>query len=348
MTEVTTPIYFYIPKEHFRSQSWPKNADAYWEWQCQQHSISPMQSGGYFWTLQTYLCLNDYGFPCQLVNTLPTEGIILAHRDFLHESIKPNSQQLFVCLRADVDRHPYAQLHVVQNLHQAIPKKLMTLWESHFIPHWPQPNIIPREPTRGDRFENVTFIGNQINLVPEFREQKWYRQLEELNLKFHQQLTHEDWNNYQDTDVILAIRKFGTEDKWFGKPASKLYNAWLSGIPAILGYESAFRDERKSDLDYLEATSYEEVVNALKRLREDRSLRSAMVENGWIRAKEVEREELVQKWTTFIVDVAIPAHKKWCGLSRWQQQLFLKLRHLFVTSRPTYYFLKSQLNKLKK
>ncbi|MGD1875418.1 MAG: hypothetical protein ACFB02_20470 [Mastigocoleus sp.] len=348
MTEIAVPIYFYIPQEYFSAQSWPKNADEYWEWQCQQDSISPMQSGGFFWTLQTYLCLNDNGFPCKLVDTLPAEGIIIAHRDFLDESIQPNSKQLFVCLRADVDRHPYAQLHVVQNLHQAIPKKSTTLWESHFIPHWPQPDIIPRNRVRGDRFENVTFIGNQINLGEEFQDDKWYAQLQKLGLKFHQQLTHQDWNNYQDTDVILAIRKFGTDDEWYGKPASKLYNAWLAGIPAILGYESAFRDERKNELDYLEVTSYEAVVSALKRLQEDKNLRLAMVENGWLRAKEVQKDEMVAKWQSFIINVATPRYEQWCSLAKWQQKIFFVFRNLFIYSRPTYYVFKSLLKSFKK
>jgi len=246
-------VFFYIPKEKFQVKSWPSSAKEYWKWQCSTHEISPMQSGGFLWTLQTYLHLNDSGFPCKLVDTLPDEGIILAHRDFLDEDIKPSPKQLFVCLRADVDRHNFSQLHVVQNPFQAICGGSLTLWESHFIPHWPQPDIIPRDPTRGDKFENITFVGNAVNLVQEFQEEKWFEQLKELGLKFQLQLTHEQWNNYHNTDVILAIRGFGTENAYGGKPASKLYNAWHAGIPVILGYETAFCAERKSNLDYLEA-----------------------------------------------------------------------------------------------
>ena len=93
----------------------PENASSYWQWQCSQHSITPMQSGGCFWTLQTYLYLNDYGFPCKLVDEIPDEGIIVTHRDYLDDSFRPSAKSMLVCLRADVDRHPYSQLHVVQN-----------------------------------------------------------------------------------------------------------------------------------------------------------------------------------------------------------------------------------------
>jgi hypothetical protein len=37
--------------------------------------------------------------------------------------------------------------------------------------------------------------------------------------------------------------------------AIKLYNCWHAGVPAVLGAESAFRANRRSDLDYLEVQS---------------------------------------------------------------------------------------------
>lgn len=340
------PIYFYIPPSKLPTSNLPQNAGSFWQWLCCQNSISPMQGGGCIWTLQTYLYLRDYGFPCNLVGTMPDEGIVLSHRDFLDDSIQPGSRLLLVCLRADVDRHPYAQLHVVQNPHQAIPKRLITLWKSYFIPHWPQSSIIPRNPNRGDTFENVTFIGNEVNLVPEFRDQFWHDQLEALGLQFQKKLSHEQWNDYSDVDVILAIREFGHKNGFRGKPASKLYNAWQAGIPAILGYETAFRAERKSDLDYLEATSLAEVISALKCLQDNKELRHAMVENGWSRSKETQPDRMVARWQNFLINIAVPTYKHWCSMPRWEQQLFFNTRRSFLSLRPSYYLVKSQISKL--
>jgi len=343
MFEDLPPIYFYFPGNKLSITCLPQNAVSYWKWQCAEHSITPMQSGGCFWTLQTYLYLNDYGFPCKLVETMPDEGIVVSHRDFLDDSMQPGAKLLLLCLRADVDRHPFAQIHVVQNPYQAIPKRFMELWESHFIPHWPQPSIIPRDPERRETFENVTFLGNAVNLVSEFQDQEWHDQLKDLGLKFQTKLNHDEWHDYSNTDVILATRSFGRHNDWRGKPASKLYSAWHSGVPAILGHESAFQAERKSTLDYLEATSVEEVISALRQLRDNKELLSAMVENGWMRAKETQPDCMVAQWTDFLTNVAVPAHQNWCSMPIWQQQLFFKVRQAFIESRPAYYRLKSKL-----
>jgi hypothetical protein len=334
------PFYFYFPYTHLGITDLPADANSYWQWLSDQHSISPMQGGGCIWTLQTYLQLHDQGFPCQLVSDIPHEGIIITHRDYLSDSWQPNSKSLLVCLRADVDRHPYAQLHVVQNPYQARAKKSTELWESYFIPHWPQPGIIPRDATRGEKFENVTFLGNEINLVPAFRHQSWYDQLENLGLKFHKKLNHGEWHDYRNIDVVLAVRSMGKKSEWYGKPASKLYNAWHSGVPAILGYESAFRAERRSELDYLEATSFEEVIQALSLLKNDQELRNQMVENGWRRSKETQTEEMINTWKNFLVNHAVPAYKNWCSTTNWQRQFFLETRKTFVSLRPIYYQLK--------
>jgi hypothetical protein len=339
------PIYFYLDPNQVPINNLPQNTQSYWQWQCAEHSISPMQSGGCFWTLQTYLYLQEFGFPCKLVTTMPDEGIVFAHRDFLDTSFKPNRKLLLVCLRADVDRHPYAQLHIVQNPYQKINKSPISLWESYFIPHWPQASLIPRDPQRGNTFENVTFIGNEVNLVPEFQDSSWYEQLDNLGLKFQKKLSHNEWHDHSNIDVVLAIRSLGCENYWRGKPASKLYNAWHAGIPAILGFETAFRSEKKSDLDYLEATSIAEVISALKLLLDNLELRQAMVKNGLIRAKQTEPQEMINKWQNFILNIAVPAYQNWQLMPAWQQQLFFQIRQSSFTLRPSYYHLKSQLSK---
>lgn len=156
MTNKLPLIYFYIPKERWPTDKIPEDPSQYGQFQRSKHTNF---GGDYSWTLQTYLHLKANGFPCELTATLPSQGIVLSHRYLLPSNLQPKPELLLVCMQSDRGRHPYAQLHVVQNPRQEIPKRPFTLWESYFISHWPQAGLIPRDPKRGDRFENVAYFG---------------------------------------------------------------------------------------------------------------------------------------------------------------------------------------------
>ena len=317
------PIYFYIPENKLPEQQWLQSPDTYSQWQIVKQSNF---IGQYNWTLQTYLHLRADGFPCQLVGKIPNEGIILSHRWFLKNSIKPGTKQLIVCMQGDGNRHPYAQFYIVQNTRQASTNYRWTLWESHFIPHWTQPGLIPRDSSRGDKFENVAFFGTKSNLAPELQNSSWSEKLKSLGLNWQSKNTRAQWLDFSDVDVVLAIRKFDASSSYDWKPATKLYNAWHAGVPAILGRESAFLAERKSQLDYLEVISVDETISALQRLRDNPELRQAMIDNGRIRAKETSYKQMTAKWRSLIKERVLPAYQRWLATPRWQQQAFLKLR----------------------
>jgi hypothetical protein len=197
----------------------------------------------------------------------------------------------------------------------------MTLWDNYYMPHWPQPGLIPRDPGRSDRFENVAFFGNEENLAPELKEQSWHEHLNALGLSWHV-VSPDKWNDYSDVDVILSVRDFNGQAHPL-KPPTKLYNAWHAGVSAILGCESAFRAERKSELDYLEVASLDEVILALKRLRDDKALYHAMVENGRVRAEATQPAKITARWRSFLTDIAVPAYEQWCAASDWNRRTFL-------------------------
>ncbi|OKH56232.1 hypothetical protein NIES2101_00145 [Calothrix sp. HK-06] len=316
------PIYFYIPKDDLPNNQVPPvldtdEIDAYL-----QPLGTPTNRGTtYNWTLQTYLRLKASGFSCTLTSVIPKQGILIAFRGSLSFQLKPTSQLLIICLLADAGFHPWAQLHVVQNYRQT-----KIIKDSHYIPHWPQPGLIPRSYTRGELFENIAYLGDAANLAPEFKSLLWLEQMQSLGLNWRV-MPPSSWNDYSNVDAIVAVRSFDKQD-YIHKPATKLYNAWLAGIPAILGHESAYQSERKSELDYIEVTSPSEVILALKRLRDHKQLRQAIIENSLVRSQEINFTNLVMRWRDFITQTAIPEYEYWSAKSHLSQQYFFIQKNL--------------------
>jgi hypothetical protein len=176
------------------------------------------------------------------------------------------------------------------------------------MPHWPQPGLRPRDPGRGERLERVAFKGFAANLHPELRTPGWRRALAERGLAWEEDSTEFtprgalaplDWEEYTEVDALVALRP-PARLRGRDKPPSKLVNAWLAGVPAILGPEPAFRELRRSPLDYLEVATPREALAALERLRAEPDLYRAMVENGRVRGREYGREALVARWAELL------------------------------------------------
>ncbi|MBW4486803.1 MAG: hypothetical protein KME12_03320 [Trichocoleus desertorum ATA4-8-CV12] len=327
MVQTLPPIYFYIPCQDFPPDGLPKNMAEYWQW---KFSVSEKyRSGKYDWVLQTFLYLQEAGFPCQLIQHLPEEGILVSHRDFLAFDLQPQPKVLMVCIQADRPNHPYAQLHIVQNSQDPKQQQLSNFWESYYIPLWIQPSLKPRCSERGDRIENVAYYGIKYNLAAELKDPAWQEQLQALGLNW-QIVRPEQWHDYSNVDVLIGVRSFEYDGQYLWKPPSKLLNAWHAGVPAVLGCESAFRAQRQSDLDYLEVHSPKDTLSALKRLQNEPELRRAMIEHGKTRAKDSQPAKMVERWCNFLINTATPAYYRWVNANPWGQQTFLKRRYLLI------------------
>lgn len=330
----TPPIYFYIPQSQWYESNLPESVDT-----LAKIPQKYFRLGSYSWVLQTYLYLKTSGFPCQIVNSLPDEGIVFAYRTALPDDLKPGEKLLLICCQGDERRHPYAQIHIVQNPQQTSDKamvfgdKYLLPGKTIFMPHWVQPGLISRNPQRGYIFKNSAFFGRETNLAEELRESAWENQISDLNLSWNLVKDPELWSDYSEVDAIVAVGGFNISNSYHWKPATKLYGAWHANVPAILGFESAFRAERKSELDYLEVTSFENLVAAIKRLCENADLRKAMVENGQMRAQETQSESLIKRWYDLFIKTAIPAYENWSKSSSWTKQAFLMRCELSLQTR---------------
>lgn len=271
-----------------------------------------LQLGEHAWVLQTFLRLTRAGHPAELANVPPDEGLIVFHAKqskALARRLPRRRDVVLVGARADNREPLIADFEVLQNGRFADGRRRF------HIPHWPQPGLISRDPARGTRLERLVYKGFDRNLHPAFRSEAWRRFLAGQGIEwvtdsvaFAGRSTDKmaiEWPDFRQVDAVLAVRPDERSQRT-AKPATKLLNAWLAGVPALLGPEYAFRELRRSDLDYLEVGSLSEAEAAVRRLREDPGLYQAMVENGRSRAAEYTVEATVRRWAELLYET-LPA-----------------------------------------
>ncbi|MEL6469423.1 MAG: hypothetical protein AAFQ74_06815 [Cyanobacteria bacterium J06623_4] len=323
------PIYFFLPADLWPGEM-PSAPDENWP---------GYGLGMYAWTVQTYLRLRAAGTACQLTDRLPDEGIVLCHSNVLRSvQFVPAPKRFLVCMKAEAPLSAIATMHVVQN-----PTEASRAANCYFLPHWPQPQLIPRDPARGDRFETVAFFGHQNSLAPELMSHAWQVALAERGLRsrtirntnpWHQyDKVNAGWNDYHDVDAVVAVRSFsavqrGVTGGFSSKPATKLYNAWLGGVIPILGAESAYRRMGQPGENYLEVLSFSDLLDRLDRLRTDVAMRRTLIARGQAQAEQYKPENIVRKWQTFLEVVAIPSYLRWCEYGGWQQRRALAIASL--------------------
>lgn len=275
------------------------------------------------WILQTYLRLRATGAAVHLAAELPADGIGVfssKQRRALVRGQRRSTQAVLIGVRQDVGEALIADLEVVQNEVQADETRRF------YIPHWPQPGMLGRDPARGTRIETIAYKGFLGNLHPAFREAAWLGFLRERGIRwlvdaapytddFVEAATLE-WNDFRDVDLVIAVRAPDAQ-LHPRKPATKLYNAWLAGVPALLGPEVAYRALRRSALDYLEVADVRAAQAAIAQLHSSPSLYADMVSNAHARASEFRSDVLVRRWHDFLFSV-VPTLAARADVSRWQ------------------------------
>lgn len=320
---MTKNIFFYIPDSHF-SAAWPKSLTDDWV---------GFGGGANVWVYFTAIALRNNDYAVQIVTKFPESGIVLSHSRYLPSYIEPRQDRLIICIRADYGRKYSADVHVVQNKFQVSNRGreffefLFFPGPNYYIPYWPQPGLIPRDPKRGDKFERVVFMGAPQNIHEDLLDQDWCEKLNREGIIFEKIFSRGLWHNYREVDAVLAIRpKNG--DHHSRKPPSKLVNAWLSGVPAILGPDSAFKVIRNSPLDYIEVSNAEDAQRAILNLRDNPLLREKMVSHGCERGLEYSISQNVNRWMAFFNDFAIPLYQKRLKKNKIIFSFFAKIKRI--------------------
>ncbi len=262
------------------------------------------------WIYRTFLNLSAAGADVEICHRIPDEGIVVALTGNLGNDFKSPGGIFLIGVVADGAPHPACHVHVLQNaIHAA------RLPRSTYIPHWPQPNLVPRDHERGDTFENLVFYGDPCNLDLGLRDPSFSKILRERLGMTLVIAGADSWHDYSNADCVIAIREFGSR-RFLGKPATKLYNAWMAGVPFIGGNDSAFSSDGREGIDYLRCNSTGEVLSALQQLKLDPPFRNSLVIEGEQAAKDFSTEAITNRWVGYLRSVIAGPAASHSGKSR--------------------------------
>ncbi len=248
------------------------------------------------WLFQTWAALRDADCAPAFVHEMPACGIVVTLTGFLSGEFHAPPGLFVAAIVADGLPHPGAHLQIVQNARHA-----RRLPGSVFMPHWPHPGLLPRDPSRGDTFERAAFFGPAKNLAAELRDPRWLEGLRHKTGLTLEIRGPDRWHDYSDIDAVLAVRDF-SQRKQLHKPATKLYNAWLAGVPFVGGTDSAYASDGRRGENYLVARSPDEVLLSLQQLSQNLALRRQLVEQGNRSGKGFSPESMTARWRTLLAD----------------------------------------------
>ena len=188
------------------------------------------------------------------------------------------------------------------------------------MPHWPQPGLVPRDASRGERFERIAYKGYANNLHRDFHGGGWSGFLAGHGILMGERTRCASPARRRTGRPRLArLPRPSTPSsrcarravETAAKPATKLANAWLAGVPALLGPEPSYRalPARRARLSSRSARP-EEARAAVERLRSEPGLHRAMVENGRGRAREVSPEAVTAAWRTLLEETLPPLARR--------------------------------------
>jgi hypothetical protein len=253
------------------------------------------------WIAQTFVrlrpALEARGWRVTTGANFVPDAINIAHRDDANCFSADAAASFLVVVRADRARVRACDVAIAQNA-------LGLARNERFVPLWPQPGLRGRHPGRGVRLERLAYEG-RIERVPDwFTDTDFLRALRRRGVRF--EIRARGWGDYTAVDAVLATRDESSR-VLSTKPATKLYNGWIAGVPVLAAPEPAYADLRRDPLDFFEVSGPLDVLHAIDALHADPGLYRSMVRNGRERGVAFEVEATRQRWLDLIEHEVVPS-----------------------------------------
>ena len=261
------------------------------------------------WLIPAYFALRDAGQNVHLASkVVPGQiNVLMAYSErYLGSLDKLVATCVPVVACADTQNTPKlleAGCHViVQNALQATHDLMAS--RAHTLPMFPQQNLKRRLRSRRTTIERIVFMGDGHQVEPALRTDAFHAALRAMGVTFDivDKSRIREWKDYSKADLVVAIRPKGTAVEC--KPPSKLINAWVAGVPALLGSEPAYQRLRLEDSDFIEVNSGEEVLSAVRRLKDNPLEYAAMLSRCDERAVEFSSKAIAQQWADMLFGIA--------------------------------------------
>lgn len=180
----------------------------------------------------------------------------------------------------------------------------------YYVPLWTQPGLQPRNSARGTRLERLAYYGLECYLSPAFRNEQFKADLERIGVSFDIFSEPGKWNDYKQTDAILAVRDVKDYDLSI-KPPTKLLNAFQAGCIPLMGPEPAYRQVAIPNQEYFEVQHPEQVIKVLKHLKSDLIQLRQIQEIGKKKSKEYMSERIASMWKDLLQGPVFEQYLHW-------------------------------------
>ena len=286
------------------------------------------------WITTTYIRLKKYYDYITIGNEIPKSGIIIFHKRYFPNNLKPSNLQFFICLQVDSGRHPFAQYHVVHNPYQAnfyhFPKTsidfLFGFSFTKFIYGWSQYKIIKRDKSRSKLFNTISFHGNINNIPEEILSDDFQLFLKFNNLEFKIKSDPTSWGDFHDTDLTLCIRNFD-KNKYYSKPFLKISNSLIAQVPVVSGFESSSIFFKNKFVDIPVVKNIFELKMLILDILKKKYDPFEQIVDFQVYHNTFQNETIEEKWI-WLLDRAKRDYEKWLKISKLKREVFFIYRSL--------------------